>query len=78
MKDSTAIVQRASEFLKEVEVENEDLIEQFLYEADKNKDPDMLEAVKLILTKCTDGENPFTKYTYYDLIQAYEEIQNSK
>ena len=76
MKDSSTILKVAKDFLDQVEVENEDLIDKLLYHA--TEDEDILEAIKIVLERTTNGENPFVKYSYYDIMGVYEDIKNSK
>ena len=66
-------IAKAREILKNGEYENEDLIEQFLDEAET--DADKAKALDLFFKK---EENPFETKTYFDLMNVYEEIIESK
>lgn len=63
--------------LKENELENEDLIEEFLHDA--YNDDDKKEAISRFFSNNESSKNPFKSgYGYYDLLKTYEDILDEK
>ena len=66
-------ISKAKEILDNGEYENEDLIEQFLIEAETDEDKQL--ALKKFFKNC---ENPFETKSYFELMDLYESILEEK